>query len=306
MLCVKVAKKDGQKVKEVLVSLGVLARGYRSPAEDGFLYFPVTEKVEGYPVVEKVCDKVKRYDVPVSSFDQVGDIVILGDEADPAIAETLIKRQSVAVVLQKVGQHHGEFRTQDLRWLAGEKRKETWYKENGVRMRLDVERCYFSPRLSTERKRVADLVKDGEKVLVLFSGVGPYPLVIAKHAKPALIVAVEKNPVAHQYAVANCKKYEIIQCYNEDVKAFVSKEKFDRVLMPLPKSAEEFLDVVVRLVKEDGVIHFYDFVQESEWPVQCLEKIRKKVKKIIVLAETLCGKYAPGKYRVCVDFKIPR
>jgi tRNA (guanine37-N1)-methyltransferase len=214
-----------------------------------------------------------------------------------------LKINGVKVVLRKKGIHHGEFRTQDLECLFGEKRKETVYKENGVFMKLNVERCYFSPRLGTERMRIANLVKKGEKVLVLFSGVGPYPLVIARHSHASLIVGVEKNPVAHKYAVYNCRKYLNIKLINKDVKDFKTKEKFDRILMPLPKSAEDFLDVAAKFLNKNGVIHFYDFQEEKDIPQKTLEKIKSKIPKIKVLDIVRCGQYAPGKYRVCVDFR---
>jgi hypothetical protein len=44
--------------------------------------------------------------------------------------------------------------------MSGEKRTETTHKENGVNIKLDVEKCYFSPRLSQERLRIAKLVKN--------------------------------------------------------------------------------------------------------------------------------------------------
>jgi len=304
MQCVKVLKKDAQQVKQDLIEKKLLLKDYRSVKEEDFVYFPVSESVEGFEMVDKDCEKVEKVVFSLSSFDQVGDIVIVGEDVSDNEAKELLVQKSVKVVLRKKGIHHGEFRTQDLEFVCGEKRKETLYKENGAQMKLDVEQCYFSSRLSTERRRVADLVKDGENVLVLFSGVGPYPLVIAKNAKPALIVGVEKNPVAHKYAVENCEKYSNIKLYNLDAKDFVSDEKFDRVVIPLPKSAEEFLDVALKFLKKEGVVHFYDFVQEKEFPEVTIEKIKKKIGSINVLQTVKCGPFAPGRFRVCVDFSV--
>ena len=239
----------------------------------------------------------------MAAYDVIGDIVIVGEDVENEFCEELIKRKNINVVLRKKGIHHGEFRTQDLEVVCGEERKETVYKENGVEMKLDVEKCYFSPRLGTERMRIANLVKSGEKVLVLFSGVGPYCAVFAKHTKASKIVGVEKNPLAHEYAVYNCKKFKNVELFNQDAKDFKYKGKFDRVLMPLPKSAEDFLDVAVRFVKKGGVIHFYDFLHEKDFPEQSLAKIRK-FGKFKLLNAVKCGNYAPGSYRVCIDFIV--
>lgn len=304
MLCVQAAKKNAETIKNKLLKLGIFSREYISVTGREYIYFPVVKKIAGFTYQDKPCKRISSVDANVSSFDQIGDIVILPENVSSSVAKSLLKRKSVKVILQKKGIHEGEFRTQPLQWIAGEKRKETVYKENGVQMKLDVEQCYFSPRLGTERKRIARQVKPGEKVLVLFSGVGPYPLVIARHAKSSLIVGVEKNPVAHNYAVDNCKKYPNIHLYNSDARDFVSPEKFDHVIMPLPTAAEEFLDVAFKYVKKGGVIHFYDFTQETEFPENSLKKIREKLKSFTVIDAVKCGQYAPGKFRVCIDVRV--
>jgi tRNA G37 N-methylase Trm5 len=146
-----------------------------------------------------------------TSFDVVGDIAIL--EVDQVlrrkqkmIAQTLLSSQkNLKTVLRKDGMHEGEFRTQKLKFLAGEKKKETVYRESGAQLKLDVEQVYFSPRLGRERLRVAQLVQPGERILVMFSGCAPYPLVIAKNAKPTQIVGVEINPIGHRYGLENLR-----------------------------------------------------------------------------------------------------
>ena len=178
------------------------------------------------------------------------------------------------------------------------------YTEHGLRMKLNVETCYFTPRLGTERMRIAQLVQSGEKVLVFFSGVGPYPLVLAKYSKASLIMGVEKNPVAHHYALENCKKYLHVILYNMDAHDFTYPEKFDRIIMPLPTSAEAFLPVAVKHLKKNGVIHFYTFAAEEDIPKKPLDLIRQKIPSFDVLSVVKCGQYAPKKFRVCVDFTV--
>ena len=304
MKCVKVLKKDAQKTKQKLIALDAWAKGYLLVSGREYLYFPVSKEVKGYEIVEKECEKVMKVKLELLNYDKIGDIVIAGEDVSDIEAKKLINVANVKVVLRKVGIHHGEFRTQDLEYIAGEKRKETVYRENGVQMKLDVEKCYFSPRLGTERMRIGSLVKDKEKVLVLFSGVAPYPLVIAKHAKPSLIVGVEKNPIAHKYAEYNCRNYSNIKLFNEDAMKFNHPEKFDRILMPLPKSAEAFLPTALRLLNKNGVIHFYDFLEEKNIPEKAIQKVKKNIKNAKVLKVVKCGQYAPGRFRICVDFKI--
>ncbi|MFH0752097.1 MAG: class I SAM-dependent methyltransferase family protein [archaeon] len=249
-----------------------------------------------------------------TSFDVIGDIAILEIpeehiKNEKAIAEQFLKdHKNIKVVAKKVGIHSGKYRTQNLKIIAGEKRKTTLHKENGIRMELNVETSYFSPRSSTERARIAGLVKPKEEVLVMFSGVAPFPLVLAKYSKPKVIYAIEINPKAHEFAEKNVKlnKFDNIKLYLGDVKEVLPKlkKKFDRIVMPLPKTAEEFLPDAKKYAKKGATIHFYTFGQEKEF-----KEIKKTIKKVFPKVKTIklvkCGKYAPYTFRVCAEFKAP-
>jgi tRNA (guanine37-N1)-methyltransferase len=254
----------------------------------------------------------------VRSFDIIGDIAVIEipaelEKKEKLIAKTLLRtHKNIKVVLKKSGAHIGVCRLQKYKVLAGEKRKQTEYKESGVRMRLHLEKTYFSPRFGTERLRIAKQVKPKENVLVMFSGIAPFCLVIAKNADPDIVYGIEINPEAHKYALENVKlnKFENkIRLYNGDVRlvAPTLKKKFDRVVMPLPKGGENFLDVALSLVKKRGIIYFYDFLHIDEFD-KAKEKINRACrlakKKCRILRLTKCGQQSPRIYRICVDFKV--
>lgn len=254
----------------------------------------------------------------IRSFDVIGDIAVIQMPSELVkkeriIASTLLKlHKNIKVVAKEVGMHSGVYRLQKIKVIAGEKRKETEYKESGVRMKLNVEKTYFSPRFGTERLRIASMVKEGEEVLVMFSGIAPFCLVIAKNSKVKSVVGVEINPSAHKYAVENVKLNKMentIKLYKGDVRLVVPglRKKFDRVVMPLPKGGEDFLDVALKAVKKNGIIHFYDFLHSDEFDsgkakVKKACSIAKKKCKILKLVK--CGQQSPRVYRICVDAKI--
>ncbi|MBI2673412.1 hypothetical protein HYX19_04070, partial [Candidatus Woesearchaeota archaeon] len=136
--------------------------------------------------------------------------------------------------------------------------KETVYKENGVYIKLDVEKCYFSPRLSTERLRVARTVKDGETILVMFAGVLPYSLVISKNSNANFIYAVEANKTAYQYGLVNIQlnKAPNIRSFFGDVNKVLRKNIFSDKLIGL-KSYWHKEDLSPRLKKKPKLIEFY-------------------------------------------------
>ncbi len=249
-----------------------------------------------------------------NSFDVVGDILIFSDfpeelkKKEKIIGQEILKlMKNVKVVCKKTKVHSGVFRTKKVKIMAGERRKTTVHKENNVKVGLNVETCYFSPRLSNERLRIASLVKKGESVLVMFSGVGIYPLVISKNALIKEIYGIEINPFAHKFAEDNLKlnKVSNVKLLLGDVKKIVPKlkKKFDRIVMPLPKSAEEFLETALKVAKKGTVIHFYDFIFEENFD-QAVDKIKKHCKKFKIIQIVKCGQYSPRKYRICVDFKV--
>tara|TARA_Y100000310_G_scaffold159627_1_gene159280 strand:- start:41681 stop:42493 length:813 start_codon:yes stop_codon:yes gene_type:complete len=256
----------------------------------------------------------KELSLVPSSFDIVGSILVFLDfpkelvKKEKIIANTLLdEHKHIKTVAKKSKIYSGKFRTPKIKIIAGEKTKETIHKENDVNIKLNIENCYFSPRLGNERLRISKLIKSNEFVLVLFSGVGAYPLTISKNSKAKEIYAIELNKDAHNYAKENLKLNKInnIILIKGDVKKQILKlkKKFDRILMPLPKNAEDFLDLTLKVSKKNTIIHFYDFQYKDELK-NSLEKIKEHVKRFKLLRMIKCGQYAPSKYRVCVDFKV--
>jgi tRNA (guanine37-N1)-methyltransferase len=250
------------------------------------------------------------------AFEIVGDIAITEiprgmEKKQKAVAEAILEMNShLKTVVKKKGGHEGVLRLQKFVHLAGERKKETIAVENGVRLKLNIEKAYYSQRMSTERKRVYSQVKPGEDVLVMFSGIGPYPIEIAKHTKAKSVYAVELNKDGHKYALENNKLNKTsVNFYCGDVIKMVPKlaKKFDRIAMPLPKGAESFLPLALSCIKRNGIIHFYDFLGESDIPVVATTKVNvaceKAGKRCNILAVVKCGQLAPRMFRVCVDFK---
>jgi tRNA (guanine37-N1)-methyltransferase len=339
VLAAKVPLKHAQEVKRFLVDNALFNPDYSFKKDKCSIFFPISKKDS----IKKKFSKVEFVDVSLEklerkknlratleqslstkelavlrrAFDIIGTIAILEippevEKNEKFVAETLLELQkNVKTVLKKGGIHGTEFRTQPLIHLAGVKTKETIHKEHGVMLKLDVEKVYFSPRLSAERERIAKLVKPQESVLVMFSGCAPYPCVIAKSTRAKDIIGVELNPSGHKYGLENLKLNRInnVTLINGDVKDIVPglNRKFDRIVMPLPKSAEDFLDTAFRAAKSGTIIHFYAFEEEGKFDVaekRVLSACQKNGLKCKLLRTVKCGQQAPRTFRICVDFKV--
>jgi tRNA (guanine37-N1)-methyltransferase len=254
----------------------------------------------------------------VRSFDVVGDIAIITIPEQlrvkklPIAQAILAGNKKIKVVVEKAGFYGGEFRTIPLRFLAGEDRRETELREFGIRMRLNPESVYFSIRSSNERRRIASLVAPGEDVLVLFSGVAPYPLIISRFSQARTIVGIEKNPKAHGYALENLrlnKRLDNIVLHLGDAETILPSvtRSFDRLVMPLPTKAEKFLPAALRVLKPDGFLHFYDLQNPDSFASSVAKitaaagDVKRRIESVAIFR---CGHCAPRTHRICLDARI--
>ncbi|WP_297465161.1 class I SAM-dependent methyltransferase family protein [Thermococcus sp.] len=329
MLAVRVPKKEAEKIRRKLLELGVLANGYSIKREGGFVLFPVTEPLDSFELVEAEFEKLENrphsyrevVEVPEelrpllpSSFDIIGDIAIieLPEELMPcgrAIGEAILKvHRHIKAVFAKGGKVEGEYRVRELIHLAGENRTVTIHRENGIRLRIDVARVYFSPRLATERMRVFERAQPGEIVFDMFAGVGPYSILLAKKAR--LVFAVDLNPWAVCYLEKNVRLNRVNNVIPilGDVRKVAGKIKADRVIMNLPKFADRFLREAMLSVRPGGTIHYYGFGPEEDLYSEHEAMIRAIARELGLTVEFLDRRkvrpYAPRQFNIAIDFSV--
>jgi tRNA (guanine37-N1)-methyltransferase len=157
----------------------------------------------------------KDLDSIFSAFDIIGDIAIIKIPKSfgankKIIGDTILRNlKAVKTVFAQTSSVTGNFRIRELEYLAGENKTETEYRENGCRFKVDVAKVYFSPRLSTERLRVAMMVRDGEVITNMFAGVGTYSVLIAKKNKRCKVYSIDSNPVAIELCRINAKANKV-------------------------------------------------------------------------------------------------
>lgn len=239
--------------------------------------------------------------------------VAIIESEDKKFAEELMKKhKNVKSVLKKLSGREGKYRLYRLKLIAGDENTEVIHKEHGIRLKLDPKKVYFSPREGTERQRIARVVKENENVLVMFSGVAPYAIAIAKKVN-CKITCIEINPEACKYALENVKMNKVdkkikIICGDVREECKKLKTKFDRILMPFPERAYEFLKYAFTLSKKGTVIHLYGISSEKRLFEDLEEKVIKEAKKSNVEIEIVNRQkvlpYAPKKWKVRIDIKF--
>ena len=337
VLVVKVRLKDANKVRRFLHKKGLFNADFLVKKEGDYVYFPVREEskeLKSLEVVDVVLKRgaAKKTEATVlkgeltelelsllpRSYDVVGDILILElpeglEKKEKIIGEAFLKiRSDVATVVKKTDTHTGVYRIRKVKVVAGKRKKEAIYKESGLRFKVHLEKMYFSSRLGSERLRVTRQVKKDEEVLVMFSGCAPYCCVIAKHSKARKVYGIEINPEAHKYGVENVRLNKLegnVKLFLGDVRNVLPKlkKKFDRIVMPLPKTGEQFLGLVLRYVKKGGVVHYYSFLGEEgvRGEIQKIKKeCEKSKKKCRILRRVKAGQHKPRVWRVVFDIKV--
>jgi tRNA (guanine37-N1)-methyltransferase len=202
-------------------------------------------------------------------FDIVGDIAIIKIPENlmnkkEVVGESLLENiKNINTVLLQKTPIEGDYRIRELETIAGEDKTETFYKEHGCIFKVDLARAYFSPRLATERLRIANLVKPGEIIINLFAGIGTFSIIIAKKVPNSKIYNIDINPSAHEFALENIRlnkvSSQIIPIEGDSANIINALgEKANRVLMPLPEKAFNYLDIAIgALNSPQGIIHYY-------------------------------------------------
>lgn len=339
--CVRAAKRDGEATRSALLASSLLRLDLairEDAADPRFLLLPVEPRArEALPRLDHRMGEFEALprppgdyrdiaDVPEAvrallpaSFDVVGHVVVMKLSAELAAHETKIAEallaavKSARTVCRDAGVE-GAWRVRRLRIVAGDPVTETVHTEYGVRLHVDPARVFFSPRLAFERRRVAAAVTPGETVLDLFAGVAPFSIMVARHARPARIIAVDANPDAVKYAERNVRENGVghlvdVRLADAAGAAAGLEGSVDRVIMNLPHGAAAFVEAAARAMKPGGgILHYYAVLPETEVPIHLASVVAPAAKRagrsLRVIAQREVHTYSPLEQMWAVDLFV--
>ena len=337
---IQVKLDQAEKVRKYLFEKHLIRNDFKIERDDKFVYFPVrkiTDELDSYKPVEKNFKKINKnlksykeillipdntkQELP-TSFDIIGNIILIKLENNllnykKKIGESLLQSNRNIKTVCLIRPVEGELRIRDLEVIAGEKRTTTFHKEYNLEFEVDISKTYFSPRLSSERKRIADLVKPNEIIVDMFAGVGPFSIMIAKYAHPKIIYALDKNKYAIIYAKRNIKKNNLldkIEVIHTDAKQIQNilnqkKQRANRIIMNLPFSAYEFYPIALQIMANTCVIHYFDILYEDEISERIKNLIQKSKEFKIEVVEAKIRKiksYSPREFYIGIDITAKR
>ena len=263
----------------------------------------------------------KESDELISAFDQIGNIIIIRIpdsliSKKKLIGETLLEQvKSAKSIFYQSSSVDGEFRTRDLEILAGDDKTETEYKESGCRFLVDVRNVFFSPRLSSERTRIAEFVNNDEVVVNMFGGVGIFSIIAAK-MKRCTVFNIDINPLAAKLCKKNIAINRLVGnviSIEGDASQVINSQlenKSDRTLMLLPEKSDEFLDSAILSTKSGGIIHYYSHIHADK-KSDAAKLSEQHYMQITPVKSTILGSkivrpVGPRFYQTVVDVKIKK
>lgn len=329
-LCVPLT--EAEPVRRFLKEQHLLREDVKIVKEGTSIFFPITNTLENlpsYPVVIKSFEvrtqkphcykdllrlsKKLSEDLP-TSYDTVGSLILIKlpqslIQYHKRIGNALLETHKNIRTVCLVDPVSGELRTRNITIIAGENQTLTTHVEYGLTFHVDVAATYFSPRLASERKRVAAQVKPGEIVVDLFTGVAPFAIMIARYAQPKVVYAIDKNREAIALAKQNVKQNHVLQTVEviyadaKDAEKIIPT-KADRIIMNLPFSAYNFFSVALSIAAPICKVHYYDIIREEDIKgrITALKKIAKT--QGYILAEVSIHKiksYAPREFYIGLD-----
>jgi tRNA (guanine37-N1)-methyltransferase len=259
------------------------------------------------------------------AFDIIGEIAIVevpdgtGKKGEKEIAKRIMEtNRRVKTVFRKASGRTGIYRIRKLNLIGGVNNPITIQRENGILLKLNVRKSYFSPRESTERMRIVEKINSifsktpAQLGMTFFAGIGATPILISKKTQTREIYGIEINPNAVKYFNENIgiNKVSNVFAVSGDVmkEAKNFKGKCDFVTMPLPETGWKFLGQAMRCLNPGGICFFYAISDENDLQGKWIKKIessaRKIGRKVRILETRKVLPYASRKWKVRIDFVV--
>jgi len=254
-----------------------------------------------------------------SSYQKIGDIVIINSKKelwkyDKQIGQIILKNvPNTRTVCRRTDFITGQFRQPNIKVIAGKKNTETIHKENNISYKLDVAKVMFSKGNLTERKRIIERVKDNERIIDMFAGIGYFSIGLGKFSKAKKVYAIELNPESYHYLWENIKlnkvDNKVTPIFDDCKKECTSLGKIaDRILMGLLPTPKEYLDSAMKVIKKNGIIHYHSTLPEDESYEKLLFDINDVAIRYGFQVDLISWKkvksYSPKINHVVLDIKV--
>jgi tRNA wybutosine-synthesizing protein 2 len=273
-------------------------------------------------------------DAAPASWAVLGTVVLVdvGDAPRPdELGEALLALHGAADTVLARGPITGAHREPDVTVLAGEGDTETVHREHGTTYAMDLAEVMFSPGNKAERARMGEVVREGERVVDMFAGIGYFTLPMARAG--AAVTAIERNPASFEFLLENVRRNGVtdrVQPYRADCRDVLrvaaepprtdevaeadlaqvdsgTDVRADRIVMGYYE-AHEYLDSALGALVPGGVLHMHEATPEGLVPDRPVGRLRdaaaERGRSVEVLETRRVKGYSEGVAHVVVDARV--
>ncbi len=224
---------------------------------------------------------------------------------------------ATALKVERIGRFSeivGDKREPTVEMVLGE---EDWVirRENGIDYGYNLTECMFSAGNVNERRRMGEVVKQGEVVVDLYAGIGYYTLPILVHSQAEHVHCCEWNPNSVRALESNLKDNGVSErcsLYFGDNRVTANNLQgiADRVILGLLPSSQDGYSVAMRALSESGgVLHIHGVApakNHSSWAGQVMDELRSinPNRDIAAGAPIRVKSYAPHWDHVVLDVSV--
>ncbi len=341
-ICARVPKEQGDVFRKKLIEAHLINKKLIIKHNTKYLYIPLqtppseqwleefqdieleiverefeiyTEQIRDYKKSLNLTPELSKQ-LP-TSYDIIGSIAILKIPEslrgyNHQIGEAIIRTHNNIKTVARDNGVKGNLRVRELEIIAGESKTETLHKEYGIRLNLDVAKVYFSPRLAKEHYRLSQLVQFSEVILDMFSGIGPFSIMIAKYSQAERVYSIDINKFAIEYLIKNIDQNKVTNIFplEGDIRKLIKKiPKVDRIIMNLPMGAKEYLAEAFAVLKPKGIIHYHEMLSNDELTNQknwLRTTANRHGFELLSIKEHNLGSYSPTIDHFCFDLTLKK
>jgi len=251
----RVPSKDAEKYIQMLKDNGELIRGYRIKREGDYVLIPCTSGDELGDFESTVIRRMEQ----VGSYERIADFYVVKErEGWERIADEIIRKQNPRAIFLDRGVVGNE-RKRNVTRIYGTGPPEGIHRENGIRLLVNIEKAYFSPRLGGIRERLLSNVLEykHEKVVDMYSGIGPISIILLKRGVKTF--SFDINPFAvellkHNFELNRVKGNYAVTDSNAISSCFT---KADQIIMNNPTQPPDISFNIIGAFSSNTLIHYF-------------------------------------------------
>lgn len=257
----RIPEKEAENALREMKESGEIIKGYKIKREGNYVLIPSRNGQEYGEFEEVKSSKM----IHRGSFERISDFFVIKErEGWEKIFQEIISKQHPRAVFLDRGVTGNE-RKRNVTRIYGIGPPEGIHRENGIRLFVNIENAYFSPRLAGMRSHLLSRALEFPHDLVvdMYAGIGPISILFLKHGIKT--VSFDINPHAIEMLRYNMILNRVNGNYAVTDSNIISScfRRADQIVMNNPTQSKEISSGVIGNFREGMLIHYFVIEEKS-------------------------------------------